>query len=81
MTGMAPNKTQFFFGKMCYRFWGYHDEPFSIKVWKWNQKFKQVCNKSCIWKWGAHKRGVRADANKRLKTKMSYVNVAYKVLL
>ena len=44
----------------------------------------QVANKSCIWKWGAHKRAVHAyltaDAYKRLKTNTSYVNVAYKVL-
>ena len=40
LTGMAANKTYSFFGKMFYRFWRYYDEPFSIKVCKWNQKVK-----------------------------------------
>ena len=43
----------------------------------------QVCNKSSFLKWGTHKRAVlpylTTDAYKRLKTKMSYVNIAYKV--
>ena len=68
MTGMAANKTTVFSEKCVNRFWRYYDEPFSVKVCKWNGKVKQSAFIKCH---------IIVTTEKNLKENVKEWNITY----